>query len=189
MSVRLGLVKYRGGKLAPFEVEKEGKRWLWSADRTPTEHVKSARWLPEPEAKAYDMLPDFAVTRWGEDTKQQLPPQPGQKRKSRRPRPRRTDVPEPAAIPLRVLLEAQEATKRAEEKRNKAMAESQELDEQLAMDVEEPEEPEARFILSTSGILHRRDCSSCPKKPIGEFLTLDDGALASRFKKFHRCIQ
>ena len=189
MALRLGLVKYKGRKLAPFEVVRAGTARLWSADRTPTEHVKSARWLKEEEAKEYDILAEFTVTRWGRDVRTQLPVKPGQKRKRPR-RARRSDIPDPRAIPLQVLMEAQEATDRAEEQRARERREAAELDEALERETETVvEEVQMRFVLSASGILHTRECSSCPKKPIGSFLTLDEGALAPRFKKFHRCIK
>lgn len=55
---------------------------------------------------------------------------------------------------------------------------------------EQPQEaPRAPFVLSAAGVLHRRDCASCPKVPIAEFQSLAEAPEHSRFQRFHRsCI-
>jgi len=48
----------------------------------------------------------------------------------------------------------------------------------------------APFVMSRAGIVHRRECSRCPKVPIAEFDSLTEAREHSRFSRFHRsCVE
>jgi hypothetical protein len=180
--VRLGLVKYTGRKIAPFEQVVGKQTRLWANSRpTADGHVRQQRWLPEAEAQAYHKLPEFQVTQWGGEP-YSLPATP-QRRAPRRPA-STAPPPREVAIPLDALLKLAEADPVTEDDL------TQELEEALETVTALGETPElARFLLSSTGMLHKRDCTSASENPTAEFWSLEEAAADPRFKKYHsRCI-
>lgn len=158
------LVRYVGRKQAPFEIEKLGKRRMWAnVSAVRGAQVQRQRWLPDDEAMEYGVIKNFTLKKEGKGIRAPLPPPPGQRRVRTTPSP----TPKPQAIPVRALLEAQKAT-----------------EESLAQR-DEPKVEDPPFLLSSSGMLHKRDCRYAPRMPIGEFWTLDDAATVPQFKKYH----
>ena len=168
--MKMGLVKYQGSAVAPFTMAPKGfENRLWARIRAVIgSPVQQNRWLPAPEAAAYDALPNFTVARYGEQGSQSEPlVSPSQRKKQV---PGAKIRPKSVARPLEELVEAVEV-----------------LLEVIPESESEPKEP--MFLMSSTGMVHRTNCSIAARTtPIETFWTIDDATTHPRFDRLHKCV-
>jgi hypothetical protein len=154
--MKLGLVKYNGGKVAPFEIEKEGQKRLW-AQVPPIEGapVQPRRWLPEKEALAYRNARGFTIVRWGEQVVPLRPQARGKPQRVARP------IPKPQARAIAELM------------KDKPEPEPEDI----------TPEPEPVFGMSKNGTVHRIECGQLKTIAV-TFYTMEDAVTHTKYKKW-----
>jgi len=165
--MKLGLVEYTGDSVAPFTVQPEMAGYparLWAKIRTTVgSPVQRVRWLPIDEAEVYGKLPGFALVKRGERGAD-LPTNMAQARKQIKAKP---VIPAATAQPLSELVTAVETLMKK-------------------TPAEEPEEPQ--FLMSSTGVVHRRGCTYASATPIETFWAVDDALAHPKFKRLHKCV-
>jgi len=170
----LGLVEYIGRRNAYFTLaikvgENRAKERRWSSQPT-----QKRRWLPEAEALEYAKKRDFRVTRWG--GRARVSPPVRAALPSLAIAPFDAPAPEENAVHITALMEARKATEDV-------------IREIKVEDAEKTGEDLPQFVLSRSGMAHRRGCSSQPKTGTWAF-TLEEVSRLPAFKRYHsRCIE